>query len=148
MLQPPLNFDEVKTGYMYTGAFVGALAGFVMSGLFTDWSTAWLAKRNNGIFEPEFRMILVIPQLLFGCIGLYGFGVASADTHAYGWLLPDVFFGFVACGMVSCPMWALMISLLTQIHRSWELWHQLCTSQMHTPISKSRVSLACSSSRT
>ena len=28
MIGPPLLFDEVKTGYLYTGSFIGALLGF------------------------------------------------------------------------------------------------------------------------
>lgn len=44
-------------------------------------------------------MVLVIPLLLLGAGGLYGFGVTAADP-SYGWLLPDVFFAFVCAGLV------------------------------------------------
>ena len=99
-LGPPLFFDEVKTGYMYTGAFVGALVGFLVSGLLSDWSARWMTKRNKGVYEPEFRIVLVILQLICGCLGLYGFGITSANVGRYGWLLPDVFFAFEVAGMV------------------------------------------------
>ncbi|QIW95450.1 hypothetical protein AMS68_000968 [Peltaster fructicola] len=100
VIAPPLSFNATQTGFMYGGAFVGALVGFILSGVLADSSTKWLCKMNNGVFEPEFRMVLVIPQMFFGCIGLFGFGYASANTAVYGWVLPDVFFGFVTCGMV------------------------------------------------
>ena len=100
MIGPPLFFNEVKTGYMYTGAFLGALIGFGISGALADSIPRWMAKRNNGIYEPEFRLILVIPQLIFGCAGLYGFGITSADTSRYGWFWPNFFFALEVVGMV------------------------------------------------
>ena len=100
MLGPPLWFGEVKTGYMYTGAFVGALLGFGLTGLVSDWSANLLTRLNHGVYEPEFRMVLVIPQLIFGCAGIYGFGWTSNDAARYGWFWPDFFFALVVMGMV------------------------------------------------
>jgi MFS family permease len=100
MLGPPLFFNEVKTGYMYTGAFVGAIVGFVLSGLLSDSTAKWLTKRNRGVWEPEFRLVLVIPQLILGCAGLYGFGITAANTRRYGWFWPDFFFALEVAGMV------------------------------------------------
>lgn len=93
-----INFTEVETGYMYAGAFIGAIIAFILGGAISDPVARWMTRRNNGIFEPEFRMILVIPMMLFGVSGLFGFGVFSADAK-YGWLSPDVMFGFVVGGM-------------------------------------------------
>ncbi|KAL8985464.1 MAG: hypothetical protein Q9205_000849 [Flavoplaca limonia] len=99
-LGPPLWFNEVETGYMYTGPFVGAILGFILSGLLADWSTKLLIKRNKGVYEPEFRIVLVALQLVFGCVGLYGFGVTAEQVARYGWFLPDLFFAFEVGGMV------------------------------------------------
>lgn len=99
-LGPPLWFNEVETGYMYTGPFVGAILGFILSGLLADWSTKLLIKRNKGVYEPEFRIVLVALQLVFGCVGLYGFGVTAERVARYGWFLPDLFFAFEVGGMV------------------------------------------------
>jgi hypothetical protein len=100
MLGPPLWFGEVETGYMYTGAFIGALLGFILSGLLADSSAKWLTRLNHGVYEPEFRMILVVPQLILGCAGLYGFGYTAADATRYGWFWPDFFFALEVMGMV------------------------------------------------
>lgn len=100
MLGPPLWFDEVKTGYMYTGAFVGALLGFAVAGVMSDKFMIRLTKWNKGVYEPEFRMLLVIPMLIFGCAGLYGFGITASNTYKYGWFWPDFFFGMQVGGMV------------------------------------------------
>ena len=100
-LGPPLWFDEVITGYMYTGPFLGAVFGFIMSGVFSDLSTKWLIRKNNGIYEPEFRLLLVIPQLIFGAVGLYGFGWAANNVSPGGYVLPDVFFAFEVVAMIN-----------------------------------------------
>lgn len=100
MLGPPLWFTEVETGYMYTGAFIGALLGFVMAGLLSDSTARLMAKRNGGVYEPEFRIVLVIPMLVFGCAGLYGFGITANNTWRYHWFWPDFFFALEVMGMV------------------------------------------------
>ncbi|KAL9089548.1 MAG: hypothetical protein Q9159_002500 [Coniocarpon cinnabarinum] len=100
MLGPPLFFNSEQVGYMYTGAFVGALIGFAVCGLTADWVPRQLTKWNNGIYEPEFRMFLVIPQFFFGCIGLYAFGWTAADAFTYSWQGPAVCFGLEVAGMV------------------------------------------------
>lgn len=97
-LGPPLWFNEVKTGYMYTGPFIGAILGFIVAGIISDWSTTLMIRRNKGIYEPEFRILLVIPQLIFGCAGLYGFGITS--SHPSHWIWPDLFFALEVMGMV------------------------------------------------
>ncbi|KAK5990545.1 putative MFS-type transporter [Cladobotryum mycophilum] len=99
---PPYFWGEVPAGYVYTGAFLGALGGFVISGLLADTSVKWLTKRNKGVYEPEFRILLVIPMLLIGGIGLFGFALTAGDVISgkYHYMVPLVFFGFEVAGMV------------------------------------------------
>lgn len=99
-LGPPLFWDEVQTGYAYTGAFIGAILGFLLAGGLADWSAKYMTRKNNGIYEPEFRIVLVIPQLIFGCTGLYLFGVTASRLIDYSWVLPVFAFGLQVGGMV------------------------------------------------
>ncbi|KAF7156855.1 hypothetical protein CNMCM5623_000700 [Aspergillus felis] len=99
-LGPPLWFNEVQTGYLYTGAFIGSILGLILSGLLSDSLNKVMIKLNKGKYEPEFRILLVIFQLIFSGAGLYGFGIVAEDVNRYGWLVPDVFFAFVIIGMV------------------------------------------------
>lgn len=43
-----------------------------------------MIQRNKGVFEPEFRIILVVAQLVFGCAGLYGFGITASNVTKVG----------------------------------------------------------------
>ncbi|KAJ5748088.1 uncharacterized protein N7511_009784 [Penicillium nucicola] len=114
-LGPPMWFDEDKTGYLYTGAFIGAILGLVLSGLFSDSINKLMIRLNHGKYEPEFRILLVLPQLLFCGIGIYGFGWTANDVMHYGYILPDVFFAFLIIGMV---MGAVAASLyIVDAHR-------------------------------
>jgi hypothetical protein len=100
-LGPPLFFSELKTGYQYTAAFIGSMIGLLISGLLSDSTTKLMVRWNKGIYEPEFRIILVLPMLVFATAGLYGFGITAADAEKYGWLIPDVFFAFILISMVT-----------------------------------------------
>lgn len=98
----PLWWGEVKTGYAYTAAFIGAIIGFVVAGLLSDSSARLMTKWNNGIYEPEFRIVLVIPQMIFGCAGLYGFGITVDGLllGQYHYAVPLTFFALEVAGMV------------------------------------------------
>jgi hypothetical protein len=98
----PLWWGEVKTGYAYTSAFVGAILGFVIAGALSDWSARLMTRLNSGVYEPEFRIVLVIPQMILGCAGLYGFGrtVDGLMTYQYHYVVPLVFFALQVAGMV------------------------------------------------
>ncbi len=98
----PLWWDEVKTGYSYTAAFIGAVAGFIIAGGLADWSAKWLTRKNNGVYEPEFRILLVIPQMILGCMGIFGWGISSDILKRNGipYQVPLFFFGCEVAGMV------------------------------------------------
>ena len=99
-MSPPLWFDEVQTGYLYTGAFIGSILGLILSGLLSDLINKVMIRLNHGKYEPEFRILLVFFQLLFSGIGLYGFGIIADDVAKYRWLPAEVFFMFVIMGMI------------------------------------------------
>ncbi|KAK0620946.1 major facilitator superfamily domain-containing protein [Immersiella caudata] len=101
-LSTPLWWTEVETGYAYTAAFIGAIVGFIIAGALADWSAKFMTKLNGGIYEPEFRIVLVIPQMILGCAGLFGFGVTVDGLLflKYHWAVPLFFFAIEVAGMV------------------------------------------------
>ncbi|KAM0287688.1 hypothetical protein ACHAQH_000218 [Verticillium albo-atrum] len=101
-LGPPFFWNEVSAGYAYVGPFVGALAGFVISGALSDWSAKYLTRLNKGVYEPEFRIVLVLPMFIIGGIGLFGFALTAGEILGgkYHYSVPLIFFGFEVAGMV------------------------------------------------
>lgn len=89
----PVRFHEEQIGYMYAGAFLGAMLGFLLAGMLADWSTRVMTRWNKGVFEPEFRILLVLPQAITGITGVFLFGWTASKPATYGWALPDFFFG-------------------------------------------------------
>ncbi|WKT39358.1 Major facilitator superfamily [Fusarium oxysporum f. sp. vasinfectum] len=98
----PYYWDEVDAGYTYTGPFIGAVLGFVLAGLLADTSVKYMTKLNKGIYEPEFRILLVIPMMIIGGIGLFGFALTAPGVvkKEYSYVVPLIFFGFEVAGMV------------------------------------------------
>lgn len=98
----PLWWDEVKTGYAYVGPFIGAIIGFLIAGGLSDWSAKVLTRWNKGVYEPEFRIVLVIPSFIFGVMGVFGWGITVDGLLDSKWsyVVPLVFFAFEVCGMV------------------------------------------------
>ncbi|KAM0789970.1 hypothetical protein ACM66B_005304 [Microbotryomycetes sp. NB124-2] len=81
---------------------IGTLIGTVMTGPVSDLLAKWLAKRNNGIFEPEFRLITMLFFLVFGGMGFYGWGLQKSDS----WVVPAIFIAILHVGVsaatISC----------------------------------------------
>ena len=55
-----------------------------ISGRLADWGTVWLAKRNNGVYEPEFRIFFVAAMLfaVFGYAGWAGTMITFLEQDA------------------------------------------------------------------
>lgn len=99
---PPYFWGEVYAGYSYAPGFIGALIAFFICGLLADPLTAYLTKKNGGVYEPEFRLFLIIPMVITGAIGLFGFAMTGGEVFSgeYSYMVPLVFFGFEVCSMV------------------------------------------------
>ena len=60
-----------RQGLTNIGGLVGIVLATCISGPLTDWGTIWLARRNQGVYEPEFR-IFFVATMLFGVFGYAG----------------------------------------------------------------------------
>ena len=88
---PPYNFSVSETGLISLSPFILTTIGEIVSGPLNDWIGLHLTKRNHGIYEPEFRLVLIIPTILLGVVGFFGFGATvHYQTH---WSGPVLTFG-------------------------------------------------------
>ncbi|CAK3793188.1 MFS general substrate transporter [Lecanosticta acicola] len=90
------NFSSLQAGLVYISPFVGGVLGTAVAGKFSDLLVRWLARKNGGLYEPEFRLIMAIPITITTVIGLMGFGWSAQEHDA--WIVPTVFFGLISFG--------------------------------------------------
>lgn len=92
----PYNFSPLATGLVYMSPFIGGILGTGVAGKLSDVMVQYMARKNQGIYEPEFRLIMALPVAITTAIGLAGFGW-SASLHE-SWIVPTVFFGILSFG--------------------------------------------------
>lgn len=90
------NFTPLQTGLVYISPFVGGVLGTAVAGKVSDIVVRYLARKNGGIYEPEFRLVMGIPIAVFTTIGLMGYGWSAQERDL--WIVPTVFFGFISFG--------------------------------------------------
>ncbi|KAH1492625.1 hypothetical protein KXV64_000437 [Aspergillus fumigatus] len=71
---PPYSLEAVDIGYMSAGPVIGGTLGSIVCGLVSDPVARALARRNRGVYEPEFRLVLIIPMLIASALGWFLFG--------------------------------------------------------------------------
>ena len=81
-MYPPYNLTAAGVGYLSLGPFLGGLLGSIFLGALLDPVIKWCAKRNRGIYEPEYRLLGMIPSLLTG-VGLFAFGYMCQNYYSY-----------------------------------------------------------------
>ncbi|EER24471.1 hypothetical protein D8B26_005207 [Coccidioides posadasii str. Silveira] len=90
------NFSALATGLVYISPFVGGILGTVVAGKVSDIIVRWMARRNGGIYEPEFRLVMSAPIAICTAMGLMGFGWSAQEKEK--WIVPTVFFGILSFG--------------------------------------------------
>ena len=107
---PPYTLTAAGVGYMSIGPLIGAVLGSVSIGLISDPIIKWASRRNNGVFEPEYRLLPIFPVLLVGP-ALIGFGyVAQNGLSVYrGQISSDI------STDLSCPQYTDLEGLRLQL---------------------------------
>lgn len=90
------NFTPLQIGLVYISPFVGGLLGTAVAGKVSDIIVRFLTRRNGGIYEPEFRLVMAIPITLSTVIGLMAFGWSAEIGDS--WIVPTIFFGLISFG--------------------------------------------------
>jgi hypothetical protein len=90
------NFSALGTGLVYLSPFIGGVLGTAVAGKVSDIIIRFMSKRNGGVYEPEFRLVMAAPIAITTAIGLMGFGWSAEERDR--WIVPTVFFGVISFG--------------------------------------------------
>ncbi|KAK4552463.1 hypothetical protein LTR86_010306 [Recurvomyces mirabilis] len=108
MLEPPYNFTAAQIGLMSLGPFIGSTLGALIVGPVSDYVALRLARRNNGIYEPEMRFWVFIPFIPFQLAGAWWFGYGLADGASW----PQVAVAYGVCNFGSAPLQAIALTYM------------------------------------
>jgi MFS family permease len=103
---PPYNMIPSQVGILIGVApLVGSAIGTIFAGWMTDLVAKFLSARNHGIFEPEYRLLSIIPCFIGVGVGAFGLGVALHNGLAP--VVCGVFLAFLNFG-VGCGCTAIV----------------------------------------
>ncbi|KAH7146509.1 major facilitator superfamily domain-containing protein [Dactylonectria macrodidyma] len=106
LLQPPYNFKPEYLGFLFAGQIIVSMVVVPAQGYLSDFIVKVLSKRNNGVAEPEYRLIPLILPFLVAIISTVIFGQACEHPENWHWSAIAVtfnaeFFGFVGIVVAS-----------------------------------------------
>ncbi|KAB5580385.1 major facilitator superfamily domain-containing protein [Coniochaeta sp. 2T2.1] len=71
---PPFLLTTTELGYMSAGPAIGGTLGSLVAGACSDPLIKLLSRKNNGIYEPEFRLLMIIPAVILSTLSYFLFG--------------------------------------------------------------------------
>lgn len=98
------GWSPAKVGYSNFALVVGALIGCVTAGPLSDWVMDRATARNNGVREPEMRLVALAPFAIIVTIGVAITGVALTKGTSWPWgVLVVIGFGSAGLCLASLP---------------------------------------------
>ena len=81
----PYNFAASMVGVAYVSPLISVAICTIYTGSFGNWFVIKMARRNNGVMEPEHRLWLFSTSLILLPFGLILWGVGAAhQVHWFG----------------------------------------------------------------
>lgn len=80
MFDDPYDFTAIGIGLMNIAPFIASIPGVLIGGYLNDRWIMWLARRNNGVYEPEMRLWMLLPLAIFAPLGILMFGLGLNDV--------------------------------------------------------------------
>ncbi|EXK83770.1 hypothetical protein FOQG_11931 [Fusarium oxysporum f. sp. raphani 54005] len=113
MTKPPYTFAPNEIGLMNLSKLVGSTIGTLIVGPVSDTLILWLARRNDGIYEPETRLWSLVPFLPFIPAGALLFGLGL--QNGLPWPIIAVALALFKLGMA--PVNSITITYLTDSYQ-------------------------------
>ncbi|KAM0408464.1 hypothetical protein ACHAPD_011940 [Fusarium lateritium] len=95
---PPYNLDPAQVGIVIGVApLIGAAFGTILSGWMSDMAAHQMSAYNGGLYEPEFRLVVIAPATITLAIG--AFGLAASIEHAKPIIVCCIFLALINFGV-------------------------------------------------
>ncbi|KAK8207430.1 major facilitator superfamily domain-containing protein [Phyllosticta capitalensis] len=82
---PPYNWSSDSASYVNAGQIVTALVALPLLGTGSDKIIKWRARKNDGIHEPENRLLPLVLPILVGVLSAVIYGEACQHPEDYHW---------------------------------------------------------------
>ncbi|KAH5584975.1 hypothetical protein HBI24_090490 [Parastagonospora nodorum] len=106
---PPYNFSVSAVGATNVSSFVASVLATLVAGYIIDGVARYMSTRNNGVFEPEFRLPIMITYLIFTATGFFAWG--QSLYHQDPWPIPVI----VCMGLISLGVQLGTTSVVTYV---------------------------------
>lgn len=135
------NFTALQVGLVYVSPFIGGILGTAIAGKFSDIVVRFMARKNDGVYEPEFRLLMAIPIAISTVIGLMGFGWSAEEKDS--WIVPTIFFGVISfgCSLASTTAVTFVVDSYRQYAGEALVTLNVCKSKRHLLLSPFAVLL-------
>ena len=112
MALPPYNFTPAQVGLMSLPSWIGSTIGALITGPLSDWLIIKLARRNQGIYEPEMRLWVIAAFIPFVPAGIFMFGFGL--NNGSSWAVVAV--GYALTSFGTLPASSLSLTYLTDAY--------------------------------
>ncbi|KIL90281.1 hypothetical protein FAVG1_06011 [Fusarium avenaceum] len=105
LVQPPYSFSPELLGYVQLVQIVDCLIAVPILGYGSDIICRFMSRRRNGVFEPEYRLIVLVIPAAAAIISAVFYGRAAASPNDYHWMAIVApyhlgFFAFLGANLV------------------------------------------------
>lgn len=105
LLAPPYDFAFNSLGFVQAGQIVDSILFLPILGYGTDLVIKLMSKRNNGVYQPEYRLIMLFIPAIVGVICTVVYGQAGSRPTKWSWgsvavAYNAVFFSFLGANIV------------------------------------------------
>ncbi|KAG5759343.1 hypothetical protein H9Q72_012532 [Fusarium xylarioides] len=105
LVQPPYNFNGKLLGYVQLVQIIDCLLAVPLLGYGSDIICKFMSRRNKGVFEPEYRLLVLIIPAACAIISAIVYGHAAASPNDYHWIAIVApyhlgFFSFLGANLV------------------------------------------------
>ncbi|EPE02698.1 mfs transporter [Ophiostoma piceae UAMH 11346] len=99
---PPYNYSSQTIGLFNISVFVWAGIGLFTCGPLSDMVAAWFTRRNNGVREPEMRLVAIVPYVAALIVGSVVTAVGY-DRHWPWQVIVIVGYGLLGMQVTALP---------------------------------------------